>query len=91
MHSVLERLKDRKVVQWAIAYLAVAWVVIQLVDVLGDQFEWPLGVQKGITWVLVVGFVATILTAFQVLGIRVARVSRQLDVRQEAVLVVDSD
>jgi len=64
LHSVLERLKDRKVVQWAIAYLAVAWVVIQLVDVLGDQFEWPLGVQKGITWVLVVGFVATILTAF---------------------------
>ncbi len=64
MHFVFERLNDRKVVQWAIAYLAVAWVAIQLVDVLGDQFEWPLGVQKGITWVLVVGFVATILTAF---------------------------
>ncbi len=64
MHPALEQLRDRKVVQWAVAYLAVAWVTIQLVDVLGDQFAWPLAIQQGITWVLVVGFAVTILTAF---------------------------
>lgn len=64
MHPALEQLRDRKIVQWAVAYLAVAWVTIQLVDVLGDQFAWPLAIQQGITWVLVVGFAVTILTAF---------------------------
>lgn len=64
MHPALEQLRDRKVVQWAVAYLAVAWVTIQLVDVLGDQFAWPLAIQQGITWVLVIGFAVTILTAF---------------------------
>lgn len=70
MHPAVEQLRDRKVVQWAIAYLAVAWITIQLVDVLADQFEWPLAIQRGITWLLVVGFVATVLTAF-LHGIRV--------------------
>ncbi len=64
MHLIFQRLSDRKVVHWAIAYLATAWVAIQLVDVLGDQFEWPLAVQQGFTWLLVAGFVATMLTAF---------------------------
>ena len=53
---LLERLKQRKFFQWAIAYIATAWLVIQVVDVLGGQFLWPLGVQRTITVLLVVGF-----------------------------------
>ncbi len=64
MRSTFERLNSGKMVQWAIAYLAAAWVAIQLVDVLGDQFGWPLAVQQGITWTLAVGLAATVLIAF---------------------------
>lgn len=31
------RLRERTLVQWALAYLAAAWVIAQLVDALGDR------------------------------------------------------
>ena len=39
MSQILERLRERKLVQWALAYLAGAWLVLQLADVLAE----PLG------------------------------------------------
>jgi hypothetical protein len=30
MHDVLQRLKKRKLVQWALAYLAGGWLLIQV-------------------------------------------------------------
>jgi tetratricopeptide (TPR) repeat protein len=38
MHLTIEKLKERKVVQWAFAYLAAAWLVVQAVDVLGERW-----------------------------------------------------
>jgi len=38
--SLLDRLKQRKLGQWALAYLAAAWALLHLVDVLNE----PLGV-----------------------------------------------
>mgnify|MGYP001029058354 CR=1 FL=1 len=38
--SALQELKRRKMAQWGLAYLAGAWLVLQLVDILGDQFGW---------------------------------------------------
>lgn len=39
MHAMLQRLKERKLVQWALAYLAGAWVLLQVLDLLGGNFE----------------------------------------------------
>jgi hypothetical protein len=40
MNSTFERLKERKLVQWAVAYLAGAWALLQVVDLVGNQFSW---------------------------------------------------
>jgi len=34
--SLVQRLKERKFVQWAVAYLAGAFVVVQLLDVVAE-------------------------------------------------------
>ena len=62
--SVLGRLGERKLVQWALAYLAAAWVVAQLVDVLGARWAWPLGVQRAVDVMLVVGLLITLVVAW---------------------------
>jgi len=55
-------LKSRKLVQWTLAYLAGAWLMMQLVDVLADRWPVPLGLQRGVDVVLLVGlFVAVVL------------------------------
>jgi TolB-like protein/tetratricopeptide (TPR) repeat protein len=59
-----QRLKERKLVQWALAYLAGAFVVFQLLDAL----ETPLGltatIQQGILAIVVIGFVLTLVLAW---------------------------
>ncbi|MGI9234336.1 MAG: hypothetical protein ACR2RD_11945, partial [Woeseiaceae bacterium] len=52
--SLLQRLKERKLVQWALAYLAGGWVVIEVMDLVADLFAWP----PLITRSLVVAFFA---------------------------------
>jgi TolB-like protein len=62
MPSPLDRLKDRKLVEWTLAYLAGAWLLMQLVEVLSDRWPLPLGLQRGVDVVLLVGlFVAVTL------------------------------
>lgn len=53
--SLLSRLRDRKVVQWMVAYVAVAWIVLQAVDVLGQIWDWSPPVQRVICLVLGAG------------------------------------
>ena len=64
MAFLLQRLKERKLVQWALAYLAGAFVVFQLLDAL----ETPLGLsatmQQGILVVIGVGFFVTLILAW---------------------------
>lgn len=36
-----QKIKERKVVQWGIAYLAGAWLVLQVVVALGGVYGWP--------------------------------------------------
>lgn len=62
--SFTERLKRRKIVQWSIAYLSAAWLVLQVVDVVGEQFAWPTGLERGITVVLAVGFLGVLVLAW---------------------------
>jgi TolB-like protein/Tfp pilus assembly protein PilF len=60
----LQRLKNRKIVQWALAYLAAAFALLQGLDIVGQQFGWAEGVRRGITVALAVGFFLTLVLAW---------------------------
>src|SRR5437667_863064 len=64
MNEFLQRLKQRKLVQWAIAYVAAAFALLQGIDIVAQQFGWPEGVRRGITLGLVVGFFVTLVLAW---------------------------
>jgi TolB-like protein/tetratricopeptide (TPR) repeat protein len=64
LDTFLERLKQRKMVQWALTYLAGAFALIQVVDVISQQFGWPGGFSRGVTIVLAVGFFITLVLAW---------------------------
>lgn len=64
MGTLFERLKRRKIVSWAVAYLAGAWLVVQVADVLGDKFLWPLRVQQGLIVLLAFGLPVVLVLAW---------------------------
>lgn len=59
-----EALKRRKLVQWAAAYLAGAWLLLQLVALLAEIFAWPPVIARGLTVLLVVGFLVALVLAW---------------------------
>ncbi|MGH8125176.1 MAG: tetratricopeptide repeat protein [Rhodanobacteraceae bacterium] len=64
MTEFLARLKQRKIVQWAIAYIAFAFALIQVIDVVADSYDWPHLVMHLVFGVLVLGFVVVLLLAW---------------------------
>ena len=64
MAEFIARLKQRKLVQWALAYVAFAFALLQGTDVVAHQFGWPDGSQRGITLVLIIGFVVALVLAW---------------------------
>jgi hypothetical protein len=60
----LQRLKERKLIQWALAYVAAAFALLQAFDIVGQQFGWPDTVRRGITIALAIGFFITIVLAW---------------------------
>src|SRR4029450_12272787 len=64
MNEFFERLKQRKLVQWAIAYVAAAFALLQGIDIIAQQFGWPGGVRRGITLALCVVFLVTLVLAW---------------------------
>jgi TolB-like protein/Tfp pilus assembly protein PilF len=64
MTDFIARLKQRKLVQWALAYIAASFALIQVLDVVAHQFGWPDGLQRGITLVLIIGFVVALVLAW---------------------------
>ena len=40
MSSLLERLKERKLVQWAIAYAGAAWCLLEVLGLVAGNFGW---------------------------------------------------
>ena len=64
MNEFLQRLKQRKLVQWGVAYIAAAFALLQGVDIVAQQFGWPEGVRRGITLALVVGFFVALVLAW---------------------------
>lgn len=62
--GLFERLKQRRIVQWSIAYVAAAWVLLQVVELLAGIFAWPDIWLRQLTVVLVFGFAAAIVFAW---------------------------
>jgi len=62
--SVLERLKRRKLVQWAVAYLAGSWLLLQVLSLLAQPFAWPDLVLRAATVLLAIGFFAALIIAW---------------------------
>ena len=64
MTSLLERLKERKLVQWAIAYLAGAWVLVEASSLVVQQFHWPEWIGQTITVMAAFGFFIVLVLAW---------------------------
>lgn len=64
MDSSLQRLQKRKLVQWALAYLAGAFVMFQVMDALAEPLSLSLLVQRAILTLAVVGFFVTLVFAW---------------------------
>jgi TolB-like protein len=64
MSELWERLRHRKTVQWALAYLAGAWLLLQLVSLLAEPFGWPAFVVRATTVLLAVGFFGALVLAW---------------------------
>ena len=64
MTDLLQRLRERKLVQWALAYLAVAWVLLQVLDMVAQRFGWQDGLMRGLIVAVGVGFFIALLLAW---------------------------
>lgn len=64
MSSFWRHLRERKIVQWGLAYLAGAWLLLQVASVLGDSFPLIAGMLRGLTVVLAIGFFAALVLAW---------------------------
>ena len=64
MAGIWRRLRRRTLVQWTFAYLAGAWALLQLLDLVGQQFGWPPLLLRGITLALGLGLPLTLTLAW---------------------------
>lgn len=64
MIDLWQRLMQRKLVQWAVAYIAAAFALLQGVDIIAQQFGWAESVQRGITLAMVIGFFVALVLAW---------------------------
>jgi TolB-like protein/tetratricopeptide (TPR) repeat protein len=64
MTPMWRRLRERRFVQWVAAYLAGAWLVMQVVHLLGEQFGLAAGLLRSTTAVLGVGALAAAVVAW---------------------------
>jgi pentatricopeptide repeat protein len=62
--GIAERLKDHKVLQWAIAYLGAALAIAQANELVADAFGWPNVVARVVVLTLVVGFPVALTVAW---------------------------
>jgi TolB-like protein/Flp pilus assembly protein TadD len=62
--GLLDRLRQRKIVQWALAYLAGAFALLQVVDIVGQRFGWPDSIERALIVVLAIGFCAALVLAW---------------------------
>jgi serine/threonine-protein kinase len=61
---LLRRLRERKLVQWALAYLAGAFVVFQAVEVMAEPWSISAGFQRSVHVLLLFGLLVTLVLAW---------------------------
>ncbi len=59
-----ERLRERKLIQWAIAYLAGAWLLLELTSFAGESFGWPGSINRVLLVLFAFGLLATLVLAW---------------------------
>jgi adenylate cyclase len=64
MVEFLQRLKSRKLVQWALAYAAFAFALLQGVDIVAQRFGWPGDAERLLILGLAIGFFVVIVLAW---------------------------
>lgn len=64
MNEFFQHLKERKLVQWAIAYVAAAFALLQGIDIVAQRFNWPEAVERGLIVACCVGFFVTVVLAW---------------------------
>jgi TolB-like protein/Tfp pilus assembly protein PilF len=64
MAEFLQRLKRRKLVQWALAYLAGAWVFLQVLGLAAESYHWPDAVMRLAFAVLALGLAVALVLAW---------------------------
>ncbi len=64
MSGFFERLKQRKLVQWALAYIAAAFALIQVLDIVAQRFDWPEQTIRFTIIALCVGFFVVLVLAW---------------------------
>jgi TolB-like protein/Tfp pilus assembly protein PilF len=64
MNEFLHRLKQRKMVQWVVAYVAAAFALLQGVDIVAQRFTWPDLVERILIIAACVGFFVTLILAW---------------------------
>lgn len=62
--EVWHELRRRKLVQWSLAYLAGAWAVLEVFDLVGSQFGWPSLLMRSFTISLGLGFLLMLVLAW---------------------------
>ncbi|HET7063191.1 MAG TPA: tetratricopeptide repeat protein [Rudaea sp.] len=62
--SLITELRQRKLVQWALAYAAAAFALLQGIDIVAQRFGWPESIERILIVVLCVGFFITLLLAW---------------------------
>jgi len=62
--SFWQRLRQRKMVEWAIGYAAVGFAIIEVTDFMKDAFTWPTSLLRVITVVVLFGFAAVVVLAW---------------------------
>jgi adenylate cyclase len=59
-----DHFRKRKLVEWSVAYLAVAWLALQIVGLLAEHLDWPPLVFRLVLGVFGVGFAVTLVVAW---------------------------
>jgi TolB-like protein/Flp pilus assembly protein TadD len=64
MIPLLDRLRERKLVQWALAYLAGAWLLFQVLHTLSQTYGWPSALMRSVPVLLAIGLLVALVLAW---------------------------
>jgi TolB-like protein/Flp pilus assembly protein TadD len=64
MNEFFQRLKERKLVQWALAYIAAAFALLQGIDIVAQRFAWPDSIERILIIASCVGFFFVLVLAW---------------------------